>query len=151
MASWIEPVTDRTDGSARMTYIDMNRITGNINLIRELARSEGRTIPGSDISKTSWIKNDIITIQEWTELLNALNTVAQAVGYSPGTNPDYSMYFQNINIIESITLAVYTILINDSDDARLNHYVGDQLPQAYTQTPHYLYAGEPFNAGGDYN
>ena len=34
MASWIEPVTDRTDGSARMTYIDMNRITGNINIIR---------------------------------------------------------------------------------------------------------------------
>lgn len=143
--AWIEPVTDRTDGSARMTYVDMNRIVGNINYIRELARTSGRTVPGSDISKTSWIRDDIITVAQWAEILDALITVANAVGYSYETEPDASMYYININNIENMTFAVYTILMSSSDNERLNHYIGDRFGSLYR------YAGDPFNAGGEYN
>lgn len=148
--AWIEPVTDRTDGSARMTYIDMNRITGNINAVRELARTEGYAVPGSDITKTLWIKNDIITKQQWLEVLDSLTTVARAVSYSYENSPDNSMYYENINIVEDITLAVYRLLAEDMDNERLNHYVGDAFANT-SESYKYRYSGDPFNVGGTYN
>lgn len=148
--AWIEPVTDRTDGSARMTYADMNRITNNINAVRELARTEGYTVPGSDITKTLWIKNDIITKQQWLQILDSLATVARAVSYSYENSPDNSMYYENINIVEDITLAVYRLLTEVVDTERLNHYVGDAFANA-NESYKYRYSGDPFNAGGKYN
>ena len=135
---WITPVTDRTSGSAMMTYEDMNRITGNIGYLYDLCRSDGITIAGSRISKTEWTQNDIITRANWSNLLTCLGNARNAVGYV-ATDPTYLMTWDNINEVEKQTQAVYVIISTYDSLARINHWIGD---------PHY--AGDAINAGGRY-
>lgn len=143
--AWIEPVTNRTSGSARMEYGDMNRITGNIAWLYDKCIERGITISGSRISKTSWTQNDIITVTFWTELLTCLTNAREAVGYTPSANPDNAMRFDNINMVEKITLTVYEILTAYDRMANMNHWVGDKLADSG-----YLRAGDGFNMGGRY-
>ena len=144
MATWITPVTNRTGGNARMTTVDMNRITGNLVWLYDECVRKGITIEGSAYSKTTWISNDIISESEWYELLACLRNIRTAVGYAPIKVPGYGMVWDNINRIEEHELTLYLILQTWDIRDRLNHYVGDKLTSAY------LYAGDAFNAGGSY-
>lgn len=142
--AWITPVTNRTDGTAMMTYQDMERITGNLKWLYDTCVSEGITISGSAISKTSWSRDDILTTTFWTELLGCLSNVCTAVSYTPPDSVSDSMIWNNINLVEKIEFDCYDILSAYVYVPRLNHYVGDKLGTAN------LYAGDPFNAGGRY-
>ena len=143
--AWVTPVTDRTDGSAMMTYQDMDRITGNLKWLYDACVSSSITISGSAISKTSWDRNDILTTSFWAELKTCLQNVCNAVSYTPPDSVSDSMIWNNINLVEKIEFDCYDILSAYVYVPRLNHYVGDKLGTAN------LYAGDPFNAGGRYS
>lgn len=120
--AWITPVTNRTNGSARMTHLDMNRITGNINFLYDYLTELGFTISGPKVSKDSWTYNDIISKTFWESMLTVLSNVCAAISYTPGTSPTNAMTYQNINIIESISLAVYDFAMDDyllDDDGKI--------------------------------
>lgn len=140
MAIWIEPVTNRASGSARMTYKDMNRITGNLVWLYDYLTAEGVTVSGSAYSKTNWTQNDIITVAEWNELLTCLGNVCTAIGYQPETNPTSTMSYTNINNVETIEHVCHDMATILDDLGRINHWVGDRL-----------YSGDDFNAGGFYS
>ena len=140
MANWITPVTDRASGSARMTYKDMNRITGNLVWLYEYLTEQGVTVSGSAYSKTDWTQNDIVTVAQWTELLTCLSNVCSAIGYQPETNPTDTMSYTNINNVETIELVCHDMATILDDLARMNHWVGDPLR-----------SGDDFNAGGFYS
>lgn len=137
-------MTDRTDGTAMMTYEDMNRITENLAWLYAECVEQGISISGSIISKTNWVNNDIITLSNWTEILTCLRNVYNAVGYTPATVPDNQMLWSNINQVETIEYECYEILMAYERIPNMNHYVGDKLGTDY------LYAGDPFNSGGRY-
>lgn len=140
MATWITPVTDRTDGSAMMTAVDMNRITGNIDYLFDYATAEGLSPSGSTVPKTSWTKNDIIERSFWEAMLTTLANICAAVEYVPETDPTNAMEFENINVVETISRNLYYIIQNIQYQANNNHWVGDEF-----------YSGDPINAGGTYN
>lgn len=142
--TWTNPVTDRTSGQARMTYIDMNRITQNLAWLYEECVDQGITIAGSMVSKRTWVQNDIITLANWQNILTCLQNVCDAVSYNAPSEPDDTMIYTNINNVELIEYACYDILSAYDKVPNMNHYVGDKLGTSY------LYAGDPFNAGGRY-
>lgn len=126
--TWQRPVTDRSSGEARMTVRDMNRITQNINYLREKGRSLGFVFGEStDTAKTSWIYNDIITVEEWEDIKQALKGLARGVGYSYSTEPNNNMTYQNINNVESITLGVAERLRLLEGQAALTHYADTEV------------------------
>ena len=143
--TWTQPVTDRSSGSAMMTYEDMNRITVNLAWLYQACVDQGITIAGAVYPKRAWTQNDIITVSEWTQLLTCLANVYNAVGYVPAAVPDNAMAYSNINLIEKIELDCYDTLTVFDRIPSLNHYIGDKLGNRY------LYAGDPFNAGGRYD
>lgn len=145
--AWITPVTDRASGAARMTYADMNRIVGNINHLRNLAIEKGKTISLPPISKTSWIRDDIITTSQWYEILNLLLEIARAIDYVYPVEPDDKMNYLNINNVESISLTILALLEQSADDSLLNHWIGDGNDYPRQR----IYSGDPVNAGGEYN
>lgn len=77
---WITPVTNRTSGASRMTYLDMNRITGNISYLYNYAKDHGYTITFDDLSKTEWTQNDIVSKQFCDEMASVLNSLLSATG-----------------------------------------------------------------------
>lgn len=138
--AWITPVTDRTDGSAMMTAVDMNRITGNIDYLFDYATAEGLSPSGSTVPKTSWTKNDIIERSTWEATLETLSNLCECVEYNPEANPTNEMEFKNINNVEQISFNLYNIIGQIGNLQGLNHWAGDDL-----------FAGDPVNAGGTYN
>lgn len=100
MAEWITPVTNRPDGSARMTYEDMNRITGDVAWLEEAI------LGSSTLSKTNWTRNDFITTTFWTEILTSINNMVSMVGAASATLTN-EMSFGNINNVESAILSIY--------------------------------------------
>ena len=137
--AWIEPVTDRQDGSSRMAAADMSRITGNLAQLYADCQSKSITVQGDPISQTAWTENDIVSVEFWGELLTCLANLREAVGYTPATDPDYMMTYDNINEVERQELAVYNIIAGHDNWQSLNHWIGDDY-----------YAGDPINAGGRY-
>lgn len=142
--AWITPVTDRTSGSARMTYEDMNRITGNLEWLYDECVNSSIPIAGSAISQTNWTRDDIITTTFWAELLACLENVCTALSYTPKDKATYDMTWSNINVIEDIERLCHDVVVVYDEMPRLNHYVGDKL------NTNYLYAGDDINAGGRY-
>lgn len=142
--TWTEPVTTRASGSERMTYEDMNRITVNLAWLYSQCGELGITVQGSIISKTNWIRNDIITVAQWAEILACLDNICEAIDYTKQTEPDDMMTYSNINNIEEIELDCYMILASYEAIPNMNHYIGDKLGTAYR------YAGDDFNSGGRY-
>lgn len=110
--AWIEPITDRQDGSSRMAAADMARITGNLAQLYADCQSKGITVQGDPISQTAWTENDIISVEFWGELLGCLSNLCEAVGYTPESNPTYLMTYDNVNAVETIELGCYDILHN---------------------------------------
>lgn len=143
--AWVQPVTDRTDGTSKMTYQDMDRITGNLKWLYDACVSVGIPIAGSAISQTIWTRDDIITATFWTELLTCLENVCTALNYTPPIIANSDMTWNNINAVEDIEFICYNMLAAYVYLQRLNHYVGDKLGTSY------LYAGDSFNAGGKYS
>lgn len=143
--TWTEPVTERSSGAELMTYEDMNRITVNLAWLFQECKEQGITISGTVYPKRSWTQNDIVTVSNWTQLLDRLANVYNAVAYTPATIPDNAMTYTNINQVETIELECYEILAAYARIPNMNHYIGDRLGNRY------LYAGDPFNAGGRYD
>lgn len=143
--AWVQPVTDRTDGTSTMTYQDMDRITGNLEWLYDACISVGIPIAGSAISQTSWTRDDIITNTFWTELLGCLSNVCVALSYTPPETANSDMTWRNINVVESIEYVCYNTLAAYVFLPRINHYVGDKIGATN------LYAGDSFNAGGRYS
>lgn len=141
---WTEPVTHRASGSERMTYLDMNRITVNLAWLYSQCREIGIVPPGAIISKTDWVRNDIITVAEWSEIQTCLGNVCEAIQYAPGETVNTQMNYQNINLVERIELGCYEILAAYENIPNMNHYVGDRIGSLYR------YAGDPMNSGGRY-
>lgn len=117
---WIHAVTNRQSGAARMTYEDMVRITGNINLVYDFLVDAGYTVVGQKVSKTSWTRDDIILDTFWAEMLGVLSNVCAAIEYIPQVPPNNSMWYQNINNIERIILDVFNaasagVLLTESE------------------------------------
>lgn len=142
--TWTTPVTDRTDGTAMMTYGDMNRITGNLAWLYSECVERGISISGSIISTTAWTQNDIITVSFWTELLACLANVCTAVNYTPQTAANSQMIYTNINVVETIERDTYEILSAYDRLPNMNHYVGDKIGTDWR------YCGDDFNMGGRY-
>ena len=143
--TWTEPVTSRSSGSERMTYQDMNRITGNLAWLYVQCGEYGIAVSGPIISKTNWIQNDIITVAGWEEILTCLGNICDAIQYTKPTEPDNAMIYTNINNVEQIELDCFGILASYEAIPNMNHYVGDRLGTAYR------YAGDDFNSGGRYD
>ena len=139
MATWITPVTDRTDGSAMMTAADMDRITGNIDYLFDYATAEGHAPAGSTVPKTSWTQNDIIELDFWEAMLTTLSNIMAAVFYVPEVEPDYAMDWENMNNIETISYSLYNIIGSSGSQGNNNHYAGDPI-----------FAGDDINVGGTY-
>lgn len=143
--TWRDPVTQRSSGSERMTYEDMNRITQNLAWLYAQCGEIGTSVPGSVISKREWVRNDIITVAQWAEILTCLTNVCTALSYVKPTEPNNVMIYTNINNVERIELELWQILASYENIPNMNHYVGDKLGTAYR------YAGDDFNAGGRYD
>lgn len=105
MATWTTPVTDRTDGTARMTYEDMNRITGNVAYLQE------QIYGSASISKTSWTYNDIIEKSFWETMLTSLRAMAAITSVTVLTMTN-DMEFNNINNVEAMSFNIYSELGN---------------------------------------
>lgn len=129
--TWTNPVTNRTSGTARMTYADMNRITQNLAWLYEECQEQGISIAGSIISKTSWTQNDIVSVTDWAEILTCLFNVCTAVSYTYYAEPDDTMIYTNINNVELIEFNCYDILSAYEKIPNMNHYVGDKLGTDY--------------------
>lgn len=92
-----------------MTYEDMNRITGNIAYLQEAL------LGSATMSKTSWTQNDFITKALWTEIVMAVEELADMLGVIYFEVTD-EMVYTNINNLESICLQVYQSLNNQVED-----------------------------------
>lgn len=164
MAYWSTPVTDREYG-ARMTHVDMNRITNNLNYLAEQLH-EHALYYGPEVSKTDWVYNDYVYLIQWQEILKVLDRLVAStnIDYTEPGNEDTT--YQNINNVEDLIRKVrerYDLLMGQGN---ANLYVdtevwsGEGYPggvQDPTTNPfrrlrHYcdteIYCGEPANAGG---
>lgn len=133
--AWITPVTDRING-ARMTVTDMNRICGNIDyLTTELTAHS--LYSGPTLSKTTYTYNDYVTLAEWTEIIRVLSTLVAQTAVET-EQADMSTTYQNMNAVESMTLAVYDLYQMLLSQTNANYYAGDDI---YAQGNISLYAG----------
>ena len=141
---WITPVTNRSGNSAMMTYDDMNRITGNCRWLYDECARKGITVSGDPTSKTTWTRNDIITLDDWHELLTCLDNLCAAVGYVRRELFRDNVNYVIVNNIERVELKIYTRLEAGDIRPKNNHFIGDRYGSEYR------HAGDDFNAGGLY-
>ena len=101
--TWTAPVNNRTSGSNKMTYTDMNRITQNVAYLQE------QMLGSATISQTSWITNDIISLSFWTELLTAILDLCDLISLTPLAMTN-DMEYNNINNVEQLSLNIYNAI-----------------------------------------
>ena len=117
--AWTVPVTDRVGGEL-MTAADCNRITGNIRYL-----SASAALPAD-------VDGDSILTDWLSVVLSALQDLCASIGITPsGLTGKWSS--DNINLIESITLACY-----------------DRVAHLREQQALTVYAGELYSGQGDY-
>jgi len=134
--AWITPVTDRVQG-AMHTVTDQNRIAQNLDwLATELTTYQLYT--GATVQKTTYTKNDYITVDDWADILSVLNAMIEALALETEGTADDSTTYMNMNTVESLTLAIYDRLQLLLSQANLNHYAGDSI---YTEGPLSIYSG----------
>lgn len=107
MSKWITPVTNRTSGNARMTYKDMNRITGNIDYVYQALKSLGYPPAGNTVSKLEWTQNDIIDVDFWESMLSVMAAIYAALGETGPYELTNDMGWENINHVESWLFELY--------------------------------------------
>ena len=121
--AWITPITDRTDG-ARHTLTDQNRIAGNLDwLVTELSAHE--LYSGQTVDKVVYTYNDYIAVNDWSNLLEVLVDLLTATSLEQSETVTDDMTWQNMNAVESLTLAVYERYQKLLAQANANHYAGD--------------------------
>lgn len=135
MAFWSTPVTDREPG-ARMTHIDMNRITNNINYIAEKMAAHSAYF-GPTISKTVWEYNDIVTLAEWQEILHVLDRLVRDTAIEINEPGNEDTTYTNMNNVEDITLRL---------KRREDILVDGGSPPHWVDTE--VWTGDDFNVGG---
>ena len=121
--AWITPITDRTDG-ARHTLTDQNRIAGNLDWLAT-ETSARQLYSGPTITKTAYVYNDYIAVDEWANILEVLTALITALNVTTEETATDAMTYTNMNAVESLTLAVYEryqILLRQ---ANANNYSGD--------------------------
>lgn len=121
--AWITPITDRTDGT-RHTLTDQNRIAGNLDwLVTELSAHE--LYNGRTVDKVVYTYNDYISVNNWSNLLAVLVDLLTATSLEQSETVTNDMTWQNMNAVESLTLAVYEKYQLLLKQANINHYSGD--------------------------
>lgn len=88
--AWITPKTDWSELD-RCTYVDMNRIMGNLN---ELA--------GTSL-KTDYNNDDIISESEWSDIVDTVNGLIVSEHYHTEDVPTMDANAINFNIVEGLT------------------------------------------------
>lgn len=123
--AWTTPVTDRVQG-AMHTVTDQNRIAQNLDwLATELTTHQLYT--GATVQKTTYTKNDYITVDDWADILSVLNAIIEALALETEGTADGSTTYTNMNTVESLTLAIYDRLQLLLSQANNNHYAGDNI------------------------
>lgn len=120
--AWITPVTDRT-GGARHTLTDQNRIAGNLDWLATGTRSH-QLYSGPSVTKSAYTYNDYIAANEWANLLEVLTALITALNVTTEETATDDMTWQNMNAVESLTLAVYEKYQLLLSQANANHYAG---------------------------
>ena len=121
--AWITPITDRTDG-ARHTLTDQNRIAGNLDWLATETRSH-QLYSGPSVTKTAYTHNDYMDVTYWPNLLEVLTALQSALNIEATETATNDMTWQNMNTVESLTLAVYEKYQLLLSQANANHYAGD--------------------------
>lgn len=121
--AWITPITDRTDG-ARHTLTDQNRIAGNLDWLTT-ETSARQLYSGPTITKTAYVHNDYIAVDEWANILEVLTALITALSVTTEETATDAMTYTNMNTVESLTLAVYEKYQQLLDQANANNYSGD--------------------------
>lgn len=92
---WITPYTTRI-GSEKESYVDMNRICGNLNHL----------FPLLDV-KDDWAQGDMVDDVNWSKVYFAIKSFAdmwhEIYGEYPFVVPNKSSAWDNLNLIESAT------------------------------------------------
>ena len=121
--AWITPVTDRTDG-ARHTLTDQNRIAGNLDWLATETRSH-QLYSGPSVTKSAYTYNDYMDVTYWPNLLEVLTALQSALNIEATETATDDMTWQNMNVVESLTLAVYERYQLLLSQANANNYSGD--------------------------
>lgn len=165
MALWRTPVTDRVAG-AMMTYIDMDRITGNVDWLAEQF-SNRQMYHGIRPQQTVWVYNDYVTLGVWRELLYILDELVEVTNLQQVVPGNEETTFTNMNNVETLTLQLRERLEIIDTHGEMPHYVdtevwtgddyylgGVQPPREspYKRIRHYcdteIYCGDAANTGG---
>lgn len=121
--AWITPITDRTDG-ARHTLTDQNRIAGNLDWLVTETRSH-QLYSGPSVTKSAYTHNDYMDVTYWPNLLEVLTALITALNVTTEETATNDMTWQNMNAVESLTLAVYERYQMLLRQANANNYSGD--------------------------
>ena len=120
--AWITPVTDRQQG-ARTRPADMNRIAGNLDYLTETLGSHSLYY-GRTIAKTAYTQNDFATRADWTNVLAVLTDLQSALDLPGAGQATDATTYENFNMVESITLALYERTEQLLAQEALNHFSG---------------------------
>lgn len=130
--AWIQPKTDWVQ-SDHVTYEDLNRIFGNVNILAGSAMKEDFT------------KNDFLTAQQWDQLISCLRSlelatrvVAVVSSVTSVTVPGRDMTAQTFNDAETLTLALRERIAYMFRQKAAIGYAGDPIyastvPDNYTR------------------
>ena len=121
--AWITPITDRTDGT-RHTLTDQNRIAGNLDWLATETRSH-QLYSGPSVTKSAYTYNDYMDVTYWPNLLEVLTALQSALNIEATETATNDMTWQNMNTVESLTLAVYERYQMLLRQANANNYSGD--------------------------
>lgn len=114
----------RTDWSANDFVIpeDMNRISGNINYLYQQA-----------ILKEDYTANDIVTIEQWNAIIQAIATLVKSIGLER-QSPGLQVTADNFNDVEDIIAQMKERLDLIFNQVEANIYAGDDLyPSDFTE------------------
>lgn len=114
----------RTDWSANDFVIpeDMNRISGNINYLYQQA-----------ILKEDYTANDIVTIEQWNAIIQAIATLVKSIGLER-QSPGLQITADNFNDVEEIIAQMKERLDLIFNQVEANIYAGDDLyPSDFTE------------------
>lgn len=122
--AWQEPKTDWT-AADRVTYEDMNRICGNLNVV----------YPAGNL-KTDYTRNDFVSVSDWSSILTSLRTMITVTDLSAKV-PGDEMTADTFNQVEELTLEIKTQIQHLLDQTKAAVYSGDTVYAADTYAAGY--------------
>jgi len=97
--AWITPVTDRKSDRAKMTYTDMNRISGNCQELLDFLYV-AKLSPIKTVT-TTYSQNHIVTTNEWYGIVAETNHI-KTTCFITGDDADTAPHYLSVNRIEEI-------------------------------------------------